>query len=133
MSPRTLALEIVTPDGVALQESDVDMVVFHRRESRFDPGSEIAIFPLHGRLLVRIAVAPARFLKGGQTVHLALRGGFAQVLHDQVLIVTPRLEQVSPAEGNPPAAARELCRRWRGEVVDLEEELVGYPEPGSST
>jgi F0F1-type ATP synthase epsilon subunit len=132
MSPRSLELEVVTPDGVALRESEVDMVVFHRRELRFDPGSEIAIFPLHGRLLVQIAVAPARFLKGGQTVHLALRGGFAQVLHDQVLIVTPRLERVTPAEANPPAVAREVCRRWRGEVVDLQEELVGYPEPGPS-
>jgi hypothetical protein len=44
MSPRTLALEIVTPDGMALQESGVDVVVLHRRERRFEPGSEIAVF-----------------------------------------------------------------------------------------
>jgi F0F1-type ATP synthase epsilon subunit len=131
MSPRTLALEIVTPDGVALQEGEVEVVVFHRHEPRFDPGSEIAIFPLHGRLLVRIAVAPVRFRKGDRTMHLAMRGGFAQVLDDQVLIVTPRLERVSPAEANPAAAARKLCRRWREELGRLQEEVVGYPEPAT--
>jgi F0F1-type ATP synthase epsilon subunit len=128
MPPGALALEIVTPDGVALQESDVEMVVFHRLESRFDPGSEIAIFPLHGPLLVRAAVAPARFRRGDRTIHLALGGGFAQILHDQVVIVTPRLERVSPAERNPHRAAREVCRRWREELARLQVEIVGYPE-----
>jgi F0F1-type ATP synthase epsilon subunit len=128
MPPGALALEIVTPDGVALQESDVDMVVFHRLESRFDPGSEIAIFPLHGPLLVRAAVAPARFRRGDRTIHLALGGGFAQILHDQVVIVTPRLERVSPAERNPHRAAREVCRRWREQLGQLRAEMVGYPE-----
>jgi F0F1-type ATP synthase epsilon subunit len=128
MPPGALALEIVTPDGVALQESDVDMVVFHRLESRFDPGSEIAIFPLHGPLLVRAAVGPVRFRQGDRTIHLALGGGFAQILHDQVVIVTPRLERVSPAERNPRRAAREVCRRWREQLGQLRAEMVGYPE-----
>jgi len=128
MPPGALALEIVTPDGVALQERAVDMVVFHRREPRFDPGSEIAIFPLHAPLLVRAAVGPARFRRGDRTIHLALGGGFAQILHDQVVIVTPRLERVSPLETDPHRAAREVCRRWREEPGQLRAEMVGYPE-----
>jgi F0F1-type ATP synthase epsilon subunit len=128
MPPGALALEIVTPDGVALQETDVEVVVFHRREPRFEPGSEIAIFPLHGPLLVRAAVAPARFRKGNRTVHLALGGGFAQVLRDTVVIVTPRIERLSPLEANPPRAARAICRRWREELGQLQMEMVGFPE-----
>ena len=125
MASRALVLEVVTPDGVALQEAEVDLVVFHRKEPRFDPGSEVAIFPLHGPLLVRIAVAPARFSKGGRTIHLALGGGFAQILHDQVVIVTPRLESVSPQEQNPDRVVREVCRRWREESGRLQAEMVG--------
>jgi F0F1-type ATP synthase epsilon subunit len=128
MPPGALALEIVTPDGVALQETDVEVVVFHRREPRFEPGSEIAIFPLHGPLLVRAAVAPARFRKGGRTVHLALGGGFAEVLGDTVVIATPRLERLSPEEANPLRVAREVCRGWREEAGQLQFEMVGSPE-----
>ena len=58
---RGLTLEIVTPDGVAVREERVEVVVLRRRERRFERGSEIAVFPLHGPLLVRLPVAPVRW------------------------------------------------------------------------
>ena len=128
MSERTLALEVVTPDGRALLEPAVDVVVFHRREPRFDLGSEIAVFPLHGPLLVRIPVGPARYRKGGETVHLAVGGGFAEVLRDRVLIVTPRLQRVASADPDPGSTSREICRRWRAEGADFQWEMAGYPQ-----
>lgn len=126
MTPGALVLEIVTPDGVALRESGVDAVVFRRRERRFELGSEIAVFPLHGPMLVRIPVAPARYRKRGESVHLAVGGGFAEVLRDRVLIVTPRLERVSSAEPDPRSTAGEVCRKWQEEVVDFRDEMVGF-------
>jgi len=125
MSPGALTLEIVTPDGVALQEDGVEVVVLRRREPRFEVGSEIAIFPLHAPLLVRLAVAPARYRKGGETVHLAVEAGFGEVIGDRVVIVTPRCERVPATNLDPSASAEELCDRWRavlrraGKIVPL--------------
>jgi F-type H+-transporting ATPase subunit epsilon len=127
MMARTLVLEIVTPDGPILTERAVDAVVLRRREARFELGSEIAILPLHGPTLIRIPVAPARYRKGGRTLHLAVGGGFAEVERGRVLVVTPRCERLHPGEPDPRARAREICRRWRQERVDSREGLAGYP------
>jgi F0F1-type ATP synthase epsilon subunit len=127
VNPRTLVLEIVTPDGVALRESSVDAVVFRRRERRFELGSEIAVFPRHAPLLVRIPVAPVRFHQRGATVHLAVGGGFAEVLEDRVRIVTPRVHRVSVDEPNPLSTARAVCREWRRATSDFRYDMAGYP------
>jgi F-type H+-transporting ATPase subunit epsilon len=127
VSPPALLLEIVTPDGTALSESGVEVVVFHRREPNFEPGSEIAVFPLHGPMLARLAVGPLRYRKGGETIHLALGGGFAQILEDRVLIATPRVRPVPSAEANPHAAARTICAGWKAAGVDFDAETMGYP------
>ncbi len=125
MTPRTLALEIVTPDGPAASERDVEVVVLRRRERRFELGSELAVFPLHAPMLVRGPVAPARWRRGGRTEHVALGGGFAEVRRDRVLVVTPRCVRV---RGERAAArAAEICRAWRRELGGGREELAGYP------
>ena len=116
MNLRALTLEIVTPDGVALEEGGIEVVVLRRREPRFEVGSEIAIFPLHAPLLVRLAVAPVRYQKGADTVHLAVGAGFAEVVEDRVVIVTPRCERVPAGEPDPIAGAEKLCRRWRRDL-----------------
>ena len=129
MSPPTLRVQIVTPDGMALEESGADVIVLHRREGRFDPGSEIAVFPLHGPLLVRVPISPVRYRKEGESVHLAVAGGFAEVLRDGVLIVTPRVERVSRADPHPLATAVAICRKWRQEAFDSQDMMVGYAQP----
>lgn len=133
MTARKLVLEIVTPDGPALSEEAVDVVVFRRRERRFELGSEIAVFPLHAPMLVRIPVAPARYRKGGRTVHVVVGGGFAEVRRDRVLIVTPRCERVAAGEPDPASSARELGRRWRRELRGLPEEMIGYPQSATGS
>jgi F-type H+-transporting ATPase subunit epsilon len=127
MTARKLVLEIVTPDGPALAEEAVDVVVFRRRERRFELGSEIAVFPLHAPMLVRMPVAPARYRKGGRTYHVVVGGGFAEVRRDRVLIVTSRCERVPAEEPDPAASARDLGRRWRREMRGFLEEMIGYP------
>jgi F-type H+-transporting ATPase subunit epsilon len=134
MSGRTLSLEIVTPDGCAVVEEAVDAVVFHRREPRFDVGSEIAIFPLHAPLLARLAVAPMRYRKGAGTVDLAVAGGFVEVSADRVLVLTPRCERIAPGTPGPRAAAGVLCRTWARAMAGFRAEMVGagrlVPLPG---
>jgi F-type H+-transporting ATPase subunit epsilon len=127
MTAGTLELEIVTPDGVALTETGVDVVVLRRRERRFELGSEIAVFPRHGALLVRIPIAPVRYRRGAGTVYLAVGGGFAEVLDDKVLIITPRVEPISTAVPDPAARAKAICREWRRSMADVQREMAGYP------
>ena len=108
-----MMLEIVTPDGVVLQEGGVEVIVLRRREPRFEVGSEIAIFPLHAPLLVRLAVAPVRYQKGADTVYLAVESGFSEVMGDRMVITTPRCERVPVTDPDPLAMAEDLCGRWR--------------------
>ncbi|MFY3745581.1 hypothetical protein ACOQFB_16840 [Anaeromyxobacter sp. Red801] len=125
MSARTLVLEVVTPDGIALAERDVDAVVLRRRERRFELGSELAILPLHAPVLIRMPIAPVRYRKGGETTYLALAGGFAEVRGDRVLLLTPRCERIPGDTPSPAAAARELCRAWSRHPHDFAAEMVG--------
>ncbi len=129
MIARALVLEIVTPDGPALAERDVEVVVLRRRERRFELGSELAIFPRHAPTLVRMPVAPVRFRKGGRTEHVAVAGGFAEVRRDRVLVVTPRCVRVPGDDPAGAARARATCRGWRAELGGRVEALAGYPEP----
>ncbi len=127
MTSRTLVLEIVTPDGPALSERGVEVVVLRRRERRFELGSELAVFPRHAPTLVRVPVAPLRWRKGGRTEHVAVGGGFAEVKRDRVLVVTPRCARF-PGEGAAGLAhARATCRAWRRELGGRPGELAGYP------
>lgn len=126
MSPGKLYLEIVTPDGMGLEESQVDTVVFRRREKRFELGSEIAVFPLHGPTLARVPVAPVRYRKEGKTFHAAVCGGFVEVKRDHILFVTPRFKRVSTREPNPSAKARKICQQWQKEKGEFQTEMVGY-------
>ncbi len=126
MTRRTLVLEIVTPDGPAVSEREVEVVVLRRRERRFELGSELAVFPLHAPTLIRVPVAPLRYRKGGRTEHLAVGGGFAEVKGDRVLVVTPRCERV-PAGAAGHARAKAICRGWRRELGGRPGELAGYP------
>jgi F-type H+-transporting ATPase subunit epsilon len=120
----TLSLEIVTPDGVALEERGLDLVVVRRREPEREVGSEVAVYPRHEPLLVRLPVAPVRFYTGTDITYLAVSGGFAEVNGNRIVIVTPRCQRIPATEADPLAAAEAICREWRQEVVELR-----YPVP----
>ncbi len=92
MTAAALRLEVITPDGHLLEEDAIEVVVFRRREARFERGSEVAILPGHAPLLVRIAAGPLRYRKDGRTVRLEVGGGFVEVKRGRVLIMTPRYE-----------------------------------------
>jgi F0F1-type ATP synthase epsilon subunit len=121
-----LVLQIITPDGRSLKESQIDAVVFRRRERRFELGSEIAIFPGHAPLLIRIPVAPVRYRKASRTCHVAVGGGFVEVRNNQVMVVTPRFERIGTAAPHPWETARAITEQWRREHKEFQREMVGY-------
>ncbi len=126
MNSERLALRIITPDGQSLTEAQIDVVVFRRKEHRFESGSEIAVFPRHAPLLIRIPVAPVRYRQGDTTTHVAVGGGFAEVKENEVVVVTPRFAKIPAHDPHPSRAALRLTRQWRNELKDFRREMVGY-------
>jgi F-type H+-transporting ATPase subunit epsilon len=126
MSNKYLALQIVTPDGQSLKEKQVDVVVFRRKEKRFELGSEIALFPRHAPTLIRIPVAPVRYRKGERTYYVAVGGGFVEIRENQVLVVTPRFEKIRADEPMPSRKARQVTEQWQQEKKEFQREIVGY-------
>ena len=94
-----LTLEVVTPRGGFLHEENLTEIVLRRREDRFDPGSEVAVFPSHGPMLVRLPTCDIRFRHDGRMGHLRVHGGFAEVIDDVVTVITPQAERPAPLAG----------------------------------
>jgi F0F1-type ATP synthase epsilon subunit len=90
-----LTLEVVTPLGGFLREGGIDEIVMRRREGRFTPGSEVAVFPAHGPMLVRMADSELRYRKGGRLHRLRVRGGVAEVRDDVVTVMSPTAERLA--------------------------------------
>ncbi len=126
MKGEYLVLQIVTPDGQSLKEKQVDVVVFRRREKRFELGSEIALFPRHAPTLIRIPVAPVRYRKGERISYVAVGGGFVEIRENEVLVVTPRYEKIPSDDRDPSARARQITEQWRREKAEFQKEMVGY-------
>jgi len=87
----SLRLQVYTPDGCQLDERGLEVVVLRRRERRFERGSEIAVYPGHAPMLIRVPEGPIRYRAGGQVKTLELKSGFAQVVADRVLLLTAGL------------------------------------------
>jgi hypothetical protein len=77
-------------------------------------------------MLVRLPIAPARYLRDGVMSHVALAGGYAQVLADRVLVVTARCRSFPLTRPTAALDARQQCARWGIELADLDAALAGY-------
>jgi F-type H+-transporting ATPase subunit epsilon len=75
-----LTLEIVTPEARVYSDT-IDTVVIPTVEG------EIGILPGHIPLLTQVEDGELRVTKGGQTIWLAVSGGFAEVDNDRVSIL----------------------------------------------
>lgn len=82
-----LTLEVVTEQGHTTRLVDLDEVVVRRRETRFERGSEVAIFPGHAPLLVRMAPCQVRYRRGTTSASFRVGGGLAEVYGDHVTLL----------------------------------------------
>ena len=126
MNGEHLMLQIITPDGQSLTEKQVDAVVVRRKEKHFELGSEIALFPRHAPMLIRMPVAPLRYRKGERTLYVAVGGGFMEIKDDQIVVVTPRFEKMRADDPLPAARAGRRTEQWRSEHREFQKEMVGY-------
>jgi F0F1-type ATP synthase epsilon subunit len=82
-----LTFEIITGRGVALHEEDLDRIVLRRREPDYDPGSEVAICPRHGPLLMQTQACEVRLTRHGLTRCITADSGVLEVWKDCVTVV----------------------------------------------
>jgi F-type H+-transporting ATPase subunit epsilon len=97
----TLKLEIVTPEAKTFSD-DVDMVTLTGGEG------EMGILPQHMPLMTELAAGEIIAQKSGETIFLAVGGGFVQVTGDRVSILT---DMAIRAENIDEAAAEEARKR----------------------
>jgi F-type H+-transporting ATPase subunit epsilon len=79
--PATLHLKVITPSQL-LVEADVESVFLPSLEG------EIGILPGHRPLFVGIGTGRVRFRTGGDEDSFPIRGGYAQVQPEKVLVMT---------------------------------------------
>ena len=96
----TFQLEIVTPEK---------MVVKDVAEEAQIPGTNgyLGILPGHAPLITELAVGEITYRKGGETHHLAVAWGFAEVLPDKVTILAETAERVGEIDVNRAQEAKQ--------------------------
>jgi len=123
-------LEIVTPERLVLSET-VDEVSL--------PGSDgyLGVLPGHAPLLTGLSAGEVTYRAGEVTRHLAVSGGFVEVLRDRVSILAETcerpdeidadraLEDKKNAEGELARASSEAeMRRARGRIAKADARLM---------
>ena len=86
--PKTLTVELVTPEKVALTQS-ADFVALPAFEG------EMGVLPGHEAFLVQLAAGEVRVRRGGETSSFAVSGGFAEILKDKVSVFAETAEMAS--------------------------------------
>ena len=104
-------LEIVTPERKVLSEM-VDIVVA--------PGElgEFGVLPGHIPFLCKLKVGELRYRIGGALRHVAIMGGYAEVLNNHVTILATAAEEASEIDVMRAKAARERAERRIAETRD---------------
>jgi len=106
-----ILLEIVTPERKVLSET-VDIVVA--------PGElgEFGVLPGHIPFLCKLKIGELRYRIGTAAVHVAVMGGYAEVLNNQVTILAPAAEAAGEIDLIRARAARERAERRIAEARD---------------
>jgi F-type H+-transporting ATPase subunit epsilon len=100
----TFRLRIVTPYREVVME-DVN-------EAQI-PGKEgyLGILPLHAPLISELKVGEITYRRGREATHLAVSGGFVEVLPDQVTILAETAERAGEIDVARAQAAREQAEK----------------------
>jgi F-type H+-transporting ATPase subunit epsilon len=100
MASDTLTLEVVTPEREVVRVPATEVQV---------PGREgyLGILPGHTPLLTELGIGALSYRDGGQTVYVAIAGGFAEVLGGRVLVLADAAARAE--EIDVPRAQTELA------------------------
>ncbi|MDI6703801.1 MAG: F0F1 ATP synthase subunit epsilon [bacterium] len=118
----SLWVKVVTKDRLVLEE-EADFVVA--------PGElgELGILPNHTPLLSTLKIGELRIKKDGQTVYLAISGGFMEVFKNRIAILAETAERaeeidIDRAKRTKEWAEAEIKRHHKGEEEFLRMEGI---------
>jgi F-type H+-transporting ATPase subunit epsilon len=106
-----ILLEIVTPEKKVLSEP-VDIVVAPGQEGEF------GVLPGHIPFLSKLKVGELHFRSGSAARHIAIMGGYAEVLPNRVTVLAPAAEEAVDIDIIRAKAARERAERRMAEAKD---------------
>lgn len=106
-----ILLEVVTPERKVLSEP-VDIVVAPGTEGEF------GVLPNHVPFLSTLKVGELRYRSGSASRHIAIMGGYAEVLPDRVTVLSPAAEEATEIDVVRAKAARERAERRIAEAKD---------------
>ncbi|MEM5786964.1 MAG: F0F1 ATP synthase subunit epsilon [Syntrophobacteraceae bacterium] len=106
-----ILLDVVTPEKRVVSEP-VDIVVAPGEEGEF------GVLPGHIPFLCKLRVGELRFRVGGASRHVAIMGGYAEVLPNHVTILATAAEEASEIDIMRAKAARERAEKRLSEAKD---------------
>ncbi|HWO74231.1 MAG TPA: F0F1 ATP synthase subunit epsilon [Dehalococcoidia bacterium] len=104
-----LTLQIITPERVVFEETDVASVTLPGIEG------ELTVLPSHAPLMTELRPGPLLFRKGGEEIDVALSGGFLEVRDDKVVVLADTAER---SEEIDQARAEEARRRAQAALAE---------------
>ena len=105
--PKTMTLEMVTPEKLTLQAT-VESIVLPAYEG------EMGVLPGHIPFLVMLKAGEVRVTAGGELKSFAVAGGFAEIQKDKVSIFAETAEMAEEIDGE---RARQALERAKAEAA----------------
>ena len=113
MLAQTIALEIVTPERHLVREQVNEVQI---------PGLQgyLGILPGHAPLITELGMGELSYKKGAQAFHLAVIGGYAEVLADRVIVLADAAELAEEIDVERARSARERAEKRLARPEDPE-------------
>lgn len=114
MADKTLKLEVITPEQIALQDESTSVVV---------PGvdGKLGILPDHAPLLAGLQPGVITYKTASGTEKLVVSGGFVEISNNVISVIAPAAEKSSEIDfaRAEAAKARALERIAKREGIDM--------------
>lgn len=114
MADKTLKLEIITPERVALSD-ETNSIILPAVDG------ELGIWPNHAPLLVGLKPGVITYKTAGSDTRLFVSGGFAEVSSNMVSVIAPAAEKSSDIDfARAEAAKKRAQERLQNRTADLD-------------
>ena len=114
MADKTLKLEVITPERVALQDESTSVIV---------PGvdGELGIWPNHAPILAGLKPGVISYKTASGTEKLVVSGGFVEVANNTISVIAPAAEKSTEIDFTraEEAKKRALERIAKKEGIDM--------------
>lgn len=116
MADKTLKLEVITPEQVALQDESTSVIV---------PGvdGELGIWPNHAPLLAGLKPGVITYTTAAGTQKLVVSGGFIEISSNVISVIAPAAEKAADIDfARAEAAKKRAEERLAQKTADIDVE-----------